>query len=75
MTLFFQILYIDKNDKQNKLSGDKVLFCILQNTEVDVKKQPFRGVLSKKCFENIQQIYRKTPMPKCDFGKIVKQLY
>ena len=29
--------------------------------------QPSIGVLSKRCPENMQQIYRRTPMPKCDF--------
>ena len=27
------------------------------------------------CSENIQQIYRTTPMPKCDFNKVAKKLY
>ena len=31
------------------------------------QKQPPRGVLKKRCSENIQQIYRRTPIPKCDF--------
>ena len=30
----------------------------------------FQSVLRKKCSENMQQIYRKTPMPKCDFNKV-----
>ena len=30
------------------------------------QKQPSRGVLRKICSENMQQIYRKTRMPKCD---------
>ena len=30
---------------------------------------PFRGVPRKRCSENMQQIYRRTPMPKCDFSK------
>ena len=34
-----------------------------------VQKQPSRGVLIKSFSENMQQIYRKTPMPKCDFNK------
>ena len=34
------------------------------------QKQPSRGVLSKRCSENMQQIYRRTPMPKCDFNKV-----
>ena len=39
------------------------------------QKHPPLGVLRKRCFENMQQIYRRTPMPKCDFDKIAKQLY
>ena len=34
------------------------------------QKQPPRVVLKKSCSENMQQIYRRTPMPKCDFNKI-----
>ena len=41
----------------------------------DIQKQPSRAVLKKKCSENMQQIYMKTPMPKCDFNKVAKQLY
>ena len=33
-------------------------------------KQPPRGVPRKSCSENMQQIYRRTPMPKCDFKAI-----
>ena len=39
------------------------------------QKQLFIGVLKKKCSENMQQIYRRTPMPKCDFNKVALQLY
>ena len=39
------------------------------------QKQPFRGVRKKKCYENMQQIYRRTTMPKCSFNKAAKQLY
>ena len=31
-----------------------------------LRKQLPRGVLRKRCSENMQQIYRRTPMPKCD---------
>ena len=41
----------------------------------NVRKQPTRGVLKTRCSENMQQIYRRTPMPKCDFNKAAKQLY
>ena len=39
------------------------------------QKQPSRGVLKKRCSENMQQIYMRTPMPKCNFSKVAKQLY
>ena len=31
------------------------------------QKQPPRSVLKKRCSENKKQIYKRTPMPKCDF--------
>ena len=39
------------------------------------QKQPFRGVLRKKCSENMQQNYRRTPMPNFDFNKVALQLF
>ena len=39
------------------------------------QEQPPRGVLKERCSENMHQIYRRTPMPKCDFNKVAKQLY
>ena len=38
-----------------------------------VEKQPSGGIFSKKCSENMHQIYRRPPMPKCDFNKVAKQ--
>ena len=38
-----------------------------------LQKQPTRGVLKKRCSENMQQIYRSTPMPNCDFNKVAIQ--
>ena len=35
-----------------------------------IQKQPSRGVRRKRCSENMQQIYRRTPIPKCDFNKV-----
>ena len=40
--------------------------CPLQKNQ----KQLSRGVLKKRCSENMQQIYRRTPMTKCDFNKV-----
>ena len=34
------------------------------------QKQPFIGVLKKRCSENMHQIYRRMPMPQCDFSKV-----
>ena len=34
-----------------------------------------RGVFGKRFSENMQQIYRRTPMLKCGFSKVAKQLY
>ena len=37
-------------------------------------KQPSSGVLRKRCSENMQYIYRRTPVLKCGFNKVSKQL-
>ena len=42
---------------------------------VEVPRQPPTGVLRKRCSENMQQIYRRTLIPKSDFNKFAKQLY
>ena len=34
----------------------------------NVLKQPFIGVLRKRFSENMQQIYRRTHLPSCDFN-------
>ena len=39
------------------------------------QKQPPRGVFRKRCSENMQQIYKRTPRPKSDFNKVTLQLY
>ena len=48
---------------------------INRNRHTKIQKQPSRNVLRKRCSENMQQIYRRKPMPKCDFDKDAKQLY
>ena len=30
---------------------------------------------TQRCSENMQQNYRRTPMPKCDFNKVAKRPY
>ena len=36
----------------------------------NLQKHPSRGVLKKRYSENMQQTYRRTPMPKFDFNKV-----
>ena len=38
------------------------------------QKQPSSGALRKRCSENMQQIYKRTHMPKSDFNKVAKHL-
>ena len=40
-----------------------------------IQKQPSRSVLGKSFSENMQQIYRRTPILKCDFNGVALQLY
>ena len=39
-----------------------------------LQKQQPRGILNKRCSENMQQIYRRTPMPKYDFNNVATLL-
>ena len=47
----------------------QIPFFDIDNKEF-IQKEPSRGVPTKSCSENMQQIYRRTPMPKCDFNKV-----
>ena len=59
----------------------KILFCSFLESSIifscnhiaihvaKTKKQPPRGVPRKSYSENMQQIYGRTPMPKCDFNR------
>ena len=40
-----------------------------------LQNQPSRGFLRKKCSKNVQQICRRTLMPKCDVNKVALRLY
>ena len=41
--------------------------------DIIIQKQPPRGALKERCSKNMQQIYRRTPMPMCDFNKVAFQ--
>ena len=49
-----------KCEQWPKMVSIKFLFFLL--------KQASRGALGKMCSENMQQIYRRISMPKCDFN-------
>ena len=38
----------------------------------EIQKQLSRDVRGKRCYDNMQQIYRRTPMLNCNFNKVAK---
>ena len=60
------ILYSSSFIKLEILVGTRFLW---------VQKQPSRGVYKKRCYENMHQIYSRTPMPKRDFNKVARHGY
>ena len=63
---------------QNIIQSRKCIHLLMiQNGETwhYFQKQLLRGVPWKRCSKNMQQIYRRTPMPKSDFNKVAKQFY
>ena len=74
---FSRFLNCANSTKSRKASH--IFFCISLSARCQkyllpilylCQRQPFRGVLRKRCSENMQQIYTRTPMPKCDFNKV-----
>ena len=49
-----------------KFQLTEMLFDKRFNEVNKYQKQPSRGALRKRCSKKLQQIYRRTPMPKCD---------
>ena len=66
-----------QNKKNPRREGCDISITLLINACLKNMfwKQPFRGALRKRYSENMQQIYRRAPMPKCDFNKTAKQIY
>ena len=46
----------------------KRIIVFFISRSVYLQRQPCRGVPTKNVSENMQPIYRRTPMPKCDFS-------
>ena len=57
----------ETTDQSQKTTGD---FIRATN---NYQKQAPRGFPRKTYSENMQQIYWRTPMPKCDFNKVANQ--
>ena len=74
---------VDKNHYKslNNAVYGKTIYNMRKRIKIRVvkkcerQKQPPRGVLRKRCSENMQQIYRTTPMLKCDFNKVALLFY
>ena len=65
----------ETNLKESTNSMDLSYRCSCINLyQYHKQKQPFRGVLRKRHSENMQQVYRRTPMPKCDFNKALRHV-
>ena len=62
--IFLFYLYIWLIDFQRFLSN--IHSRNMSVLSIQCRKHPFRGVLIKRCSENMQQIYKRTPIPKCD---------
>ena len=56
----------------------KLRYCKVKKekrTSVRKTREMVSEAVVQRCSENMQQIYRRTPIPKCDFNKVAKQLY
>ena len=65
INLFMSNAYSMNYDETDIAAFTHLLITRHQSSELPLQKQPFIGVFIKTCLENVQQIYRRTPMPKC----------
>ena len=71
MNSTYQMIYFKETIRQWLLSQYKS-FTNICKTSLQSQKQSSRGVLRKRCSKNMQQIYRRTAMQKCDLGMKVQ---
>ena len=64
------IYFAKKQQLWIKSSFNSLKIKDLYGSEGIQKKQPYSVVLRKTCSENMQQIYRRTPMSECEFNKL-----
>ena len=73
--LFVNKLFVFLKKSVFILNKRRIIYAIISHifpksyNRKHLQKQPSRGVLRKRCSKNMPQIYRRTPMPKCDFNK------
>ena len=56
------------NEKPCFTSSGLIKLAYAKEIQLNYKASPSKGALRKKCSKNMQQIYRRTPMLKCDFA-------
>ena len=61
--------------RQNKVGLFSDDVCNSSIAPMHLQKQPSRRVVRKWCSENMQQIYRRTLIPKCDFNKVAASFH
>ena len=66
-SIFISTTKFKFKEKQKLDLSDIIVWEQLHNTQ-----KPSRYVLIKRCYQNMQQIYWRTPIPKCDFNKVAK---
>ena len=69
-----KLFVVSRHDSRNeKKHPQKHKTAKSKPTSTKLKqKQPSKGVRRKRCSENTQQVYRRKPMPKCNFKKVAK---
>ena len=60
---------------QKKLNARPYFFDRHRQPFHFLQKQPSRGILRKRCSENMEQIYMRTTVPMFDFNKLATQLF
>ena len=62
----------DQNNSEYFSSSEAYISEATVSSMKKLQKHPPGVVLKKRCSENMQLIYRITPMRKCDFNKVAK---
>ena len=83
-THYLGLIFFWKSKKRKKRKITSMNFCRNKLRRcfhskffwnIPQQKQPPKGVLKKRFSENMQQIYRRTHMLKCNFNKVAMKLY